>query len=115
MGATASVSRSKLVLGCFVCALIAPGCASIDQNDFEHEVRGLVHDGMPALEVVPQLQKVGFQCSPNGDNPPAFTCTRLRQPFTLYTCVQRVTFVDTLERHGEIRALTLHPIACAGL
>jgi hypothetical protein len=115
MSPTTSVPRSKLILGCFVCALVAPGCASIDQNDFEQEINGLVHDGMPAFEAVPQLQKAGFQCSPDGNNPPAFTCTRLRQPFALYTCVQRVTFVDTLEHHGEIRDLTLHPIACAGL
>jgi|SRR5450432_1976726 hypothetical protein len=103
-------------LACTViaCTLIA-SCASVDQGGFEREVRSLIQEGMPAFEAIPNLQRAGFQCSPNGANPPTFTCGRMRQPFAPYTCLEKVSFVDTLENHGAIAALKLEPIACAGL
>jgi hypothetical protein len=106
--------RLQLASIAIVCSLLA-SCANIDQGEFEREVRGQIHEGMPVFEAVPNLQRAGFTCSPDGANPPAFDCTRTRQPFAPYACLERVTFVDTLQDHGAIAELKLGKITCAGL
>ena len=83
-------------------------------EQIDREARGLVHDGMPAFEVVPRLQNAGFVCSPDGANPPSFDCVRIRNRLVA-SCVERVTFVDTVVNHGAVSDVRVAAIACAGL
>ena len=79
------------------------------------EVQALVHDGMSVAEAVPALQRAGFVCEPHGDVPPSFACGRQRQlGWTVASCVQQVTFVDTLVDHGAIAGLAISPLTCVG-
>jgi len=89
-------------------------CANVDQVEFNREASGLVHDGMPAFEAVPRLQNAGFVCTPDGANPPSFDCVRNRNRIVT-SCLERVTFVDTIENHGAIADVKIAAIACAGL
>jgi len=98
-----------------VVALVAlSSCATVDQVEFDREARGLVHDGMPAFEAVPRLQGAGFVCTPDGANPPSFDCVRNRNRLVT-SCLERVTFVDTIENHGAIADVKIAAIACTGL
>jgi len=97
-----------------VACVMLSSCANVDQVEFDREARGLVHDGMPAFEVVPRLQNAGFVCSPDGATPHSFDCVRIRNRLVA-SCVERVTFVDTVENHGAVADVTVAAIACAGL
>jgi hypothetical protein len=67
------------------------------------------------FEVVPALQHAGFTCVPHGDVPPSFACSRQRQlGWTVASCVQQVSFVDTLVDHGAIAGLAISPLTCIG-
>ncbi len=94
------------------CAILS-ACASVDQVAFDHEARALVRDGMPASEAVPRLQDAGFVCSPDGAKPPAFDCVRIRNRLVT-SCLERVTFVDTVDNHGAVADVRVAAIACAG-
>jgi len=97
-----------------VACVALSSCANVDQVEFEREASGLVHDGMPAFEAVTHLQNAGFVCTPDGANPPSFDCVRNRNRFVT-SCLERVTFVDTIENHGAIAGVKIAAIACAGL
>ncbi len=105
------LGRGAAILG--ACVALA-SCAGVDQIEFDREARGLVHDGMPAFDAVPRLQRAGFVCSPDGANPPSFDCARIRDRLVA-SCVERVTFVDTIENHGAIADVKVAAIACAGM
>ncbi len=94
--------------------VVLSSCANVDQVEFDREAHGLVHDGMPAYEVVPRLQNAGFVCTPDGASPPSFDCVRIRNRL-IATCVERVTFVDTIQNHGAVANVKVAAIACAGL
>ena len=108
-------SKKGAVLGALVtasCCLLT-SCASVDQLEFDREARALVHDGMPASVAVPNLQRAGFVCSPDGAEPPTFDCVRIKVRF-VGSCVERVTFVDTVKNGGAIADAKVAAIACAG-
>jgi hypothetical protein len=97
-----------------VACIALSSCANVDQVEFDREVHGLVHDGMPAFEVVPRLQNAGFVCSPDGANPPSFDCVRIRSRL-ITSCLERVMFVDTIANHGAVTDVKVSAIACAGM
>jgi hypothetical protein len=107
-------SRFCRAAAALVACVVLCSCASVDQVEFDREARGLVHDGMPAFEAVPRLQNAGFVCSPDGANPPSFDCVRIRDR-VIASCVERVTFVDTVANHGLVADVKVAAIACAGM
>ncbi len=103
--------RAPVIL---IASVVLSSCANIDQLEFDHEARGLVHDGMPASAAVPRLRQAGFVCQKDGSDSGSFDCARIRDRL-IVSCLERVTFSDTTDHPTTIAAVKAAAIACAGM
>ena len=81
----------------------------------DHEARGLVHDGMLVSDALPALKGVGYDCTASRDATPHHECSRQRRlGWTIASCIERVSFVDTAGESGTVADLQVAKPACIG-
>jgi len=90
-----------------------PGMSAKDNERFRAVVSRTVSPGMPFVSAIEKLVRAGFSCD-DRTSAPLVTCTKDRQSWLPYACIERVNLTTDAERR-TLTDVAPKPIACAGL
>lgn len=87
------------------------GCYTVNQEHFTKLMEEQVKVGMLTSDAIRNLTSGGFDCDAKVAAP-AISCTRTRQSFIPYTCIERINIYRT----GDVvSSVKIPQIMCAGL
>lgn len=99
---------------CLLLALPLSACYTPDAERLSAQAKRLATAGMPVSTAVDRLERDGFRCDTTSQAP-AIDCSRSRHGAVLATCIERVLLQPDTAGRRVVDAVTVPPIACAGL